>query len=642
MMTRLVQRFLLLPLLLAAAFAWGEALPKGPWPVAYTIDARLDAQAKTLEATEVLRYRNLTGKPQDRFPFHLYMNAFQPTSSFMTEVRRDNPKFQWEDRWYGSIEVKSLVVSGMGDLTSQMRFIHPDDDNQYDRTVFELQLPRPIAPDEEVEFRFQFRDRLPEVFARTGYKRDFFMGGQWFPKVGVWWKDGWNCHQFHETTEFFSDFGTYDVKLTLPQGYVVGSSGVEVGRTNNADGTQTIALHGEAIHDFAWTASPHFRVVDDIFQGSAGAVKIRMLMQPGHMSQLPRYLSALKNTMQRFDQWYGAYPYPQITVVDPPHGALRAGGMEYPMLITAGTTWWMPQGLRFPEVVVVHEFGHQYWYGMVATNEFEDAWLDEGINSYSEAKVMDALYGPHTSVLKLAGITLGEAEEQRLSYDSTPDTDPLVRPAWQFMSRSAYGNVTYGKTATVLRTLEAKIGEDTLQEALHTYFQRYRFKHPTREDFLDTLEEVSGRNLRWYFDQAVYGTSQLDYEVLGINVDRPDWALKQTTARQEKSGDIYYTSTVLVHRKGDFIFPVDVLVTFDNGDVVREHWDGHDRWIRYTYHSTRQVVSAEVDPMNEVWLDKNSYNNSRTRAADSSATHKLANYWMFLTQMFSQLLAWLI
>ncbi len=621
---------------------WGENPPKGPWPVAYTIDARLDVNAKTLDAIQVLRYRNLTGKPLERFPFHLYLNAFQPTSTFMTEVRRDNPKFQWQDKWYGAIEIKSLVVPGMGDLTSQMKFVHPDDDNQYDRTVFEIQLPKAVPPGGEVEFHFQFRDRLPEVFARTGYKRDFFMGAQWFPKIGVWWKDDWDCHQFHATTEFFSDFGTYDVKLTLPQNYIVGASGIEVGRTKNADGTQTIAFRGEAIHDFAWTASPHFRLINDTFKGSAGEVKINLLMQPGHMDQANRHLSSLKGTMQRFDQWYGAYPYPQITVVDPPHGAGRAGGMEYPNLITAGTTWWMPKGVRAPELVVEHEFGHQYWYGMVATNEVEDAWLDEGINSYSEIKVMNSLYGENTSILQLAGATLGEAGFQRMMYHYNSDTDPLTRPGWMFMTRGAYSSISYGKAATVLLNLEKIIGEDAFQQTLRTYFQRYRFTHPTREDFLKTLEEVSGRDLRWYFDQAIYGTNVADYRVVGINVDRPDWARKESTRQQEKIGDVYYTSTVLIHRKGDFIFPVDVAVNFDDGSIARERWDGRDRWVRYTYHSTRRVVSAEIDPLHEVWIDKNFFNNSWRREPDGSAKHKLANYWMFMTQLFAQLLAWLV
>ena len=347
----------------------------------------------------------------------------------MREVRLDKPSFEWQEKYRASATVKSLEVVGIGDLTSQVRFVAPDDGNTEDRTVFEVKLPRAIAPGESVKFRIAFHDQFGEVYARTGYKRDFIMGAQWFPKVGVWWQGKWNCHQFHSTTEFFADFGTFDVKLTLPQNEIVGASGVETGNVKNLDGTKTLTFHGEDIHDFAWTAEPQYRVFERDFVGSMGHTKIRLLMQPGHVRQAERHMRIMKETMARFDRWYGPYPYPQITVVDPPHGGSEAGGMEYPMLITGDTTWWLPDGIRLVELVVEHEFGHQYWYGMVATNEFEDAWLDEGINSYTECKVLDDIFGKDKSALDLWGITGGDDGLQRDTYLSATIRDPLTRPA---------------------------------------------------------------------------------------------------------------------------------------------------------------------------------------------------------------------
>ena len=232
----------------------------------------------------------------------------------------------------------------MGDLTKQMKFVSPDDGNPDDKTVFEVQLPRPVAPGEDVVFKIKFHAVFPEVIARTGYKRTFLLAGQWFPKVGVWWNGAWNCHQFHAMTEFFADFGTYDVKITLPKNYVIGATGVQVGETANSDGTKTVAFHAEDVHDFAWTADPNFKVVNSEFDGSVGAVKIRLLTYQGHKSSWDRYIRIMQQTMKRFDEWYGPYPYAQITVVDPPHGALEAGGMEYPTFITGDTTWWASKG----------------------------------------------------------------------------------------------------------------------------------------------------------------------------------------------------------------------------------------------------------------------------------------------------------
>lgn len=610
--------------------------------VGYVIDAKLDAAKHQIDATETLTYLNLTGQPQQTFPFHLYLNAFQPQSTFMTEVHRggtrgSGPDQAWDPIHFGSITVNKLESDGV-DLTSKMEFIHPDDDNTADKTVFQVTLPKPIAPGATAKFTISFHDVLPEVVERTGYKHDFDMVGQWFPKVGVWWKNQWNCHQFHASTEFFADFGTFDVKLTVPKNEVVGAGGDLVSSSDNPDGTKTLTYHSEDVHDFSWAASPSFQEVNDTWTGSAGTVKIRILMSPGNMATAPRYMQVTKGSLELFDKWYGPYPYDRLTVIDPPHGGADAGGMEYPTLITAGTSWNMPHGALLPEVVTEHEFGHQYWYGMVATNEFEEAWLDEGINSYTEAKVMDALYGKD-SALKFPFAQLGEDQAQRLMYLSDPDLDPMTRLGWKFFSNGSYGAVTYGKTATVLLTLEKIIGEDTMRQALHTYFMRYRFTHPTGEDFMKTVEEVSGKDLRWYFNQAIYGTNMLDYEVADAHSAPLHWW--ELSGFDTKPKDGIYRTYVSVRRKGDFQFPVDLVVKFDDGYVATEHWDGQDRWVRYQYDRKAKVETAQIDPGHQVLLDRDQFNNTYTEKSDTRATSKLRNLFVFASELFSQLLAWL-
>lgn len=633
-----------------AAVTAREAFPSNSKPlsirvVAYQLDARLDPAKKTLDATETLTYHNLTGQPQQIFPFHLYLNAFQPRSTFMTEVRSGGTRGTgtgagWDAKHYGAEEITSLVVDGMGDLTKQMQFIQPDDQNASDHTVAQVTLPKPVAPNADVTFRIAFHDQLPEVVERTGYKRDFFMIGQWFPKVGVWWHGAWNCHQFHATTEFFADFGTFDVKVTVPRNYLLGAAGDEVSSENNPDGTKTVVYHSQGVHDFSWTASPAFTDVEDSWNGSAGPVKIHLLMSPGHLAQTGRYLQVTKGTLQMFERWYGTYPYDRITVVDPPEGGGDAGGMEYPTLITGDSGWFIPRGIKLVEIVTEHEFGHQYWYGMVATNEFEEAWLDEGINSYTEANVMGALYGKDRSAVDIGGATLSDAELQRLNYTEVADTDPLTHFAYKFMNSDAYGGITYGKTATVFLTLEGLIGEDVMRNATHTYFERYKFTHPTGTDFLKTIQDVSGQDLSWYFNQAVSGTNVLDYEVGGVRSDRADWYEKDPPPY--KKGQTLFRDTVLIHRKGDFLFPVETEVRFDNGEVVREKWDGKDRWTRYVYLKKAKIASAEIDPDHKVLLDKDYFNNSQTAESNSGATHKLQTYLLFLTELFSQLVAWIV
>jgi hypothetical protein len=647
---RLVFRLgFVLMLISATAAAQSPFAPKVSGPlsqrvVAYTIDAKYDPPKHVVEATETLTYHNLTGQPLDTFPFHLYLNAFQPKSTWMHEAHRDG-NFRssnlesWKDSDSGSNEVTSFVVVGMGDLTKQMKFISPDDGNPDDKTVMQVKLPRPVAPGEDVTFKISFKATFPEVIARTGYKRTFLLAGQWFPKVGVWWHGQWNCHQFHAMTEFFADFGTYDVKITLPKNYIIGATGVQIADTDNGNGTKTVAYHAEDVHDFAWTADPNFKVIESTFNGSVGPVHIRLLSYDSHEHEWQPYITCINDSMKRFDDWYGPYPYAQLTVVDPPHGAGEAGGMEYPTFITGDSGWFIPKGIHLIDLVTEHEFGHQYWYGMVATNEFENGWLDEGINSYTEVKVLDNFYGPDASVINLMGGQLGEREIQRMGYLGAPDIDPLSKFSYQDMSVGTYGDITYGKTATMLITLEKIVGEQTLQKALHTYFMRYRFQHPTQEDFMKTVNEVAGQDLSWYWNQAVYGTQIFDYEVKRATSDPVSWF---DSNLKEKKGETEYETQVILHRKGDFVFPVEAVVKFDNGETTYERWDGKDRWVRYVYHKKAQIESVQIDPDYQLTMDRDYLNNSRTTESQHGATHKIATYWMFLTQFLAQMLSWLV
>ena len=649
--------------------------------VDYAIDAKIDTDKKALDATETLTYKNLTGVPLTSFPWHMYLNAFQPESTFTTEehyqggVRGDRAT-DYPDKKLGSVTIAQIDADGYGDLTSAMRFVAPDDGNANDKTVMLLALPRPLAPGDSITFHLRFHDKFPESIARNGYKRDFLMGGQWYPKVGVFWHGAWNCHQYHSTTEFFSDFGTFHVRLTLPKQYVLGATGVPTGDQANSDGTQTLSFYAEDVGDFAWAASPHFEVTTGTFLGSMGPVQIRVLALHAHPKAGARYLKIMQESLGQFDTRYGPYPYKILTVIDPEPDS-QIFGMEYPTLFTGGTSWWDPT--YGTEVTAEHEFGHQYWYGMVATNEFEDAWLDEGINSYTEVNVMDAIKGSRTSVFQQPWGSASETGVQDLQYLSEPDYDPVVRHAWQFANAGSYGAITYSKTALLLKTLEGIVGRDTMDEAMHVYFMRYRFTHPTTEDFLRTIEEVAikkgratgqvgepggstagpqagfggvlladkpnvfvGSSLRPYFNQAVYGTAVLDYAVEDVTNGPARWWVKGS----EKP----IHSSVTVHRLGDFVLPVTLEVTFADGSKVRELWvppategaDGNNRWKTFVYERNSEIVAAEVDPDHTVMLDVDHFNDSYRAEAKGVPARKLTNVWMSGLEAMEQMMGWLV
>ncbi len=317
----------------------------------------------------------------------------------------------------------------------------------------------------------------------------------------------------------------------------------------------------------------------------------------------------------------------------------KQAAWNIPTFITGDSGWYIPKGVHLIDLVTEHEFGHQYWYGMVATNEFENAWMDEGINSYTEVKVLDNFYGANASILNWMGAQLGERDiPAPFSYLSDPDIDPLYRHSYQDMSMGDYGSISYGKTATMLISLEKIIGEQTMRNAMHTYFMRYRFTHPTQEDFMKTVNEVAGQDLSWYWNQALFGTQVLDYEVLRADSNPVNWFDPNL---KEKKGETEYETQVILHRKGDFVFPVEAVVKFDNGDTTYERWDGKDRWVRYVYRKKAQVESVQIDPDYQVTLDSDYLNNSRTTDSHHGAVHKIAAYWMFLTQFLAQMLSWL-
>jgi len=561
----------------------------------------------------------------------------------MQEERRDDPSWHWDPDMYGSIAISSIKAEIVGDLTSnkhfiameieaktmddlksKMRFISPDDGNPRDKTLMEVTIPRPVASGESITFKIAFKSSFPRVVARTGYKGDFIMGAQWFPKVGVWWKDQWNAHQFHEATEFFSDFGSYDVKLTLPDNFVVGATGIETSHLKNADGTQTISYHADDIIDFAWAADPKFVLTEDEFSGT----NIRLLMLPDHVAQTARHMDTLKRSMQLMEEWFGPYPYEQITVIDPAAG--DAGGMEYPMLITSGTNWGMPKAVRVPEAVVAHEFAHQYWYAVVANNEFEEPWLDEGLTSYSEIKLMERMFGEKGTFSEWLGAQMSARGDYWRSYIGRGERDPISRSAITMLNRDSVGVNAYFKPAVTLLTLEGMIGEERLLRGLRTFYEQYRFKHPTGRDFIATIEQSTGSDFKWFFDQAIDGTESMDYAIAG----------KSFEIEQPKNEPLYKTE-VTVERKGDFVFPVTVEIAFDNGEKIRETWDGKDRWKRFTYERSSKFVSAEIDPGHNVWLDQSRFNNSDLAKPDKRATRKLTAYWILAVQSLQQVIGWL-
>jgi hypothetical protein len=610
--------------LLAAGVVPAFAATRGVDRVAdYRIEARLDPEARTVHARQTLTWKNGTRKPASDLCFHLYLNAF---ANNRTTFLAQSPTRDWEERHpgeWGGLDIERIRIGGE-EVRDELELVRPDDANPDDETVARLPLATPLRPGEQIAVDFEFSARLPRVLARSGHAAPFFFVAQWFPKVGVFRDGEWSCHQYHETTEFFADFGRYDVSLTVPADYVVGHTGVVVGERRNDDGSRTIDVVAEDVHDFAWAADPRFQV----FEETIGGVPVRLLLQPEHAYQAPRLAGALRAAIERYAAWFGPFPYPALTVVDPGPGAYAAGGMEYPMLIAGGTAWWIPAAVRIPELVMVHELGHQYWYGMVANDEVRDAWLDEGINSYVEGRIMDEAYGPRTSYLDLFGLGVDAISLERYRYLRAPALDAIATPAHRVADAASYVSTAYAKTSLMLSTLERRLGGDRLLVALRDYAQQWRFRHPSGDDFRRAIERSTGEDLREFFRQTIDETGVLDYAVSKIDVreESPLRGRKVGEAPPGQPAERYHVE-VMIERRGEVKMPVDVLVVFDDGSEMRQTWDGESRWHRIEATSTVKASHAVVDPDDELPLDVDRLNNSRMREAGTRGVIRLAGRW---------------
>ena len=377
---------------------------RSPRNANYEIDAHLDVRTHILTGAEVVTWRNITTHPTAELRLHLYHNAWESNATSFALANRFAPG-SWSavlashgpGDW-GYCHVKSVtILRGAGvstGVSAPTAFIQPDDGNSADRTVLQVQLPGAVQPGETIVFRVEWEQKEPRPFQRAGVIGDFYLFGQWFPKLGVLEADGsWNCHQFIQT-EFYADFGVYDVRLDVPAGWIVGATGHRSPPVPNSDGTVTHAFHAEDVHDFGWTTSPHLEVYAERFEEpDLPAVDLELLLLPDHRALKDRYFASIRETLRYYGRWFRPYAYDRLTVVDPPYDS-QTDSMEYPMFVTGGSRWLTSGRNRFTEADTIHEVGHEWWYGAVANNEMEDAWLDEGVNTYAHKRVLEQVYAP--------------------------------------------------------------------------------------------------------------------------------------------------------------------------------------------------------------------------------------------------------
>jgi len=479
----------------------------------YTIDVELNTTNHQLKGKQSLVYHNASPDSLHRVFYHLYFNAFQPGSE-MDERSRNilDPDRRVRDRIFhlneneiGFQKIHSLTLNAE---PCSFKVVG---------TILEVVLPRAIKPGETVKFDMEFTSQVPLQIRRSGRHNmegiEYTMT-QWYPKIAMYDKDGWHANPYIGR-EFYSNFGDYKVNIQAPANYVIGGTGLNT--VKNIDNNQKLwRFEAENVHDFAWAADPDYQHDSLVIEG---LTTLHFYYQTDTLAQQWKDIQKdVKRLFEIMSEKFGKYPYPQFSVIQG-----GDGGMEYPMCT-------MIRGYgdyKGKLALIAHEAFHNWYYGILASNEFRYPWMDEGFTSYAEEVVLHTLYGESDKPLM--------ANQMRTyTYYASQDWEvPMSTPADFYERNSAYGINSYVKGSLFLHHLNYIVGQSDFEKIMLRYFDEWKFKHPTPWDFLRVAERTSGMELDWYLEQWLYTTHHINY-----SIDSLESRKKETFVRLRKLGEM--------------------------------------------------------------------------------------------------------
>ncbi|HET9440171.1 MAG TPA: M1 family aminopeptidase [Longimicrobiales bacterium] len=559
--------------------------------VDYTVEAVLDSSTHVLRGRERIRYVNKSSAKIDTIWFHLHLNAFRPNSAWaQRELQFNSRRFQDlgpDDHAYERI--RSVRVGGR-----PVRVVYP---GAPDSTVMGVPLPTPLNPGMSVSLLIDWSARLSTLPRRQGRRDHHYDFAQWYPRVAVYDRGGWQVQPLLPQGEFYGEFATYDVTLEVPKSFVVGATGVPVNgdpgweaanitqanrveyRRDAYDAGPVEALglfdrklnarhkriqwRAEQVHHFAWTTNPQY-----VYEGGkAGNTLVHALFLPSDSNWAGAAVQRTVRAIQFLESIFGPYVYPQITNV---HRVEGGGGTEFPMMIMDASS---------NEGLIVHEIAHQWAHAMLGNNEWKDGWLDEGMASF-----VGNLYAEAAGQkLNYAAMSQGVAR-----FDTAAATRPIATPSADFQDMQSYSVMTYSKPALVFRMLQHLLGDAVFRTGMKRYYQENKLEHVDEQDFKEAMEEVSGQDLDWFFQQWLHTNHTLDYAV-------------SSAATVPANGK--WRTRVEVTRSGQAWMPVELKV----GDVV-QRLDSRESSFSVTVETTTKPTEVVIDP-NIVLIDLDRQNN---------------------------------
>jgi hypothetical protein len=518
--------------------------------VNYTIKVSLNDKEHSLSAFESLEYINNSPNQLDKIYMHLWPNAYRNGKTALAKQLYKEGQIALPfgaDSLKGAIDNLDFKVNGQT-VTWEYDKIHQD--------ICILYLNEPLRPGGKLTITTPFNVKIPSgEISRLGHIGQSYQITQWYPKPAVYDKNGWNAMPYLNQGEFYSEFGSFDVTITLPKNYVVGATGdlqtqseIDFLNTKAAETQKrisdlantandkikstttsfpisdselkTIRYVQTKVHDFAWFADKRYAVLKGEVElpQSRRSVTSWAMFVPSNAEDWQHAIEYINDGIFYYSKWNGDYPYNQVTAVD---GTISAGGgMEYPNVTVIGST----SSKEELEVVIVHEVGHNWFYGILGSNERVHGWMDEGINTLNEVRYVQTKYPNNTrmSDMVLGGrLHLNDLDHHDLgdiSYRSIAaigEDQPIETHSAAFTSTN-YGIIMYQKTGLVFYYLKDYLGEELFDQCMHAYFEEWKFKHPQPEDMRLTLERASGKNLIWLFDDLIQTTNHIDYKLKSV------------------------------------------------------------------------------------------------------------------------------
>ncbi|MEO5942232.1 MAG: M1 family metallopeptidase [Ferruginibacter sp.] len=485
---------LLLLILSCFFFSVAFCQSNGYWQqqVNYKIQATLNDADNTLDGFIQMQYQNNSPDTLNFIWIHLWPNAYKNDRTAFSDQLLENGRTDFyfsdeKDRGYiNRLNFKvDNIPAGLED--------HPEHQD-----IVKLLLPTPLVPGNKIDIETAFHVKLPYNFSRGGHVDNSYQLTQWYPKPAVYDKKGWHEMPYLDQGEFYSELGNYSVSVTMPAGYIVAATGNLQKETKNGN-TKILEFYQSNVHDFAWFADKDFIVKQDTMQLPGKVVRINVFHFADEKGIWNNSINDVKNSIRTKDKWIGEYPYDVISVVE--NSAKTTGGMEYPT-ITVLKSGGSAAGL---ERVINHEVGHNWFCEALATNERQFPWMDEGMNTYYDRRYAAAFYDAKAGSMFMPKEKFlndrfpAYPEKMVLQTMIAIQKDQPINTSSEKFSKLNYGLVAYEKTGEWMKMLEDKLGKETFDKVMQTYYDRWKFKHPYPEDFKATAEEVSGQNLNEAF-----------------------------------------------------------------------------------------------------------------------------------------------